>query len=137
MSASKMLKASAARPMALIVDGDASLREAICQASDGHDLIEALRRVLLIRGYDVVLATSLQEARHLMSRHAFERIYSDGTPLMHEGSSAEAALSGPKVEDLGDGTVRIQIDQVLPWPVAMQLLDLLADTPPDAPHRLS
>jgi hypothetical protein len=33
--------------------------------------------------------------------------------------------------------VRIQIDQVLPWSVAMQLLDLLAETLPDAPHRLS
>ena len=126
-----------ARPLALIVDGDAALREAIRKASDGHDLIEALRRALLIRGYDVVLATSLQEARRLMSRHAFERIYSDGTPLMQEGSPPDGALSGPKVEDLGDGTVRIQIDQVLPWSVAMQLLDLMADTPSDEPRRLS
>jgi hypothetical protein len=126
-----------ARPLALIVDGDASLRAAIRNASDGHDLIDALRRVLLIRGYDVVLATSLREARRLMSRHTFERIYCDGTPLMPQGSPADEALSGPTVEDLGDSTVRIRIDQVLPWSVAMQLLDLLAETPPDAPNSLS
>lgn len=126
-----------ARPLALIVDSDASLRAAICKASDGHDLIEALRRVLLIRGYDVLLATSLQEARRLMSQHAFERIYSDGTPLLHQGPSTNEALSGPQVEDLGDGTVRVQIDQVLPWSVAVHLLDLLANTLPDEPQRPS
>jgi hypothetical protein len=56
---------------------------------------------------------------------------------MSPSQSGEEPLSGPRVEDLGDGTVRIQIEQVLPWSVAMQILDLMADTTPDEPQRLS
>jgi hypothetical protein len=50
---------------------------------------------------------------------------------MCETRSGEELLSGPKVEDLEDGMVRIQIDQVMPWSVAVQILDLMADTLPD------
>jgi hypothetical protein len=47
------------------------------------------------------------------------------------------APTGPRIEDRDDGTARVQIDQVLPWSIAMQLLDILADNPPEKPRRLS
>ncbi len=103
-----------ARPSVLIVDGDASLREAICKASDGHDPIEALRRELTSRGYDVVVSSRPEEALLLAQERSFDRIYSDGTLLLGQTPPVQEASSGPIVEDLGDGKARVQIDQVLP-----------------------
>ncbi len=68
---------------------------------------------------------------------SFGKIYSEGTLPMSPSQSDEGPPSGPKVEDLGDGTARIEIDQVLPWSVVMQILDLMAETAPDEPQRLS
>ena len=129
--------ASAPRPTALIVESDASLREALREASQGQDVFEALRQVLASRGYDVVVSFCPDEARRLVRERSFDRIYSDGTlPVSQEQPTAQAP-AGPRVEDRDDGTARVQIDQVLPWSVAMQLLDLLAETAADQPKHHS
>lgn len=125
------------RPSVPIVENDASLREAVREASHSHDLIEALRQVLVTRGYDVVPAGSAEEGRGMISQQPFRRIYSDGTPIIDRRSARQEASAGPRVEDREDGTARIQIDQVVPWPVAMQLLDILADSPSEGPQRRS
>ena len=43
--------------------------------------------------------------------------------------AAEAAAPGEeptvRVQDMGNGTARVQIDQVLPWPDALRLLEVL------------
>ncbi len=49
---------------------------------------------------------------------------------MTQAQSTAQAPAGPRVEDQQDGKARVQIDQVVPWLVAMQLLDILADDPP-------
>ncbi len=56
------------------------------------------------------------------------RIYGNGGALLGEpGGSQEPAARGPRVEDLGNGTARVQIDEVVPWSVAVELLDLLRE----------
>jgi hypothetical protein len=134
MSVSEMDKSAVARPAALIVDSDAALREALRQVSGGLDPVEGLTQVLAARGYDVVVTSCPDEARRLMSQRFFERIYSDGTPLRDQALSRPA---GPRIEDLGDGTARVQIDQVLPWSAAVELIDALAALTQDKPQRLS
>ncbi len=126
-----------ARPSVLIVDGDASLRKAVREASDGHDPIEALRRVLTSRGYDVVVSSCPKEAQRLAQERSFERIYSDGTLPLGPAPRVQEVFSGPKIEDLGEGKARVLIDQVLPWPVMVELLDMLSDNLPEEPQRLS
>ncbi len=128
---------SSLRPAALAVKSDASFREALREASQGQDVFEALMQVLIARGYDVVVTACPDEAQRLVRERSFERIYSDGPLPVAEAQSDAQALSGPRVEDREDGTARVQIDQVVPWSVAMQLLDILADTAPDKPRRLS
>ncbi len=127
--------ATSTRPAALIVESDASFREALREASQGHDVFEVLRRALVSRGYDVVITFCPEEARRLMQERSFDKIYSDGTLLMTEATAQ--APAGPRVEDRDDGTARVQFDQVVPWSVAMQLLDILANNPPKEPRRLS
>lgn len=111
------------RPAALLFESDPSLRE-------------ALARALSNSGYDVTVAASVGEAQHLMRERSFERIYSDMTIPMNGGVSEEAS-SGSRIEDLQDGSVRIQIDQVMPWSAAVHLLDVLADNSPGQPQLLS
>ncbi len=54
---------------------------------------------------------------------------------MHEQDpSPQVASSGPRIEDQGDGTARVQFDQVVPWWVAVELLDLLAAQAQDKPQ---
>ncbi len=134
-----MSKTSAppARPAALIVESDALFREALREASQGQDVFEALRQVLASRGYDVVVAFCPDEARRLLQERSFDRIYSDGTLPVTQAQSDVQAPTGPRVEDRDDGTARVQIDQVVPWSVVMQLLDILADNSPEEPRRLS
>ncbi len=112
------------RPAALLLESNARLREALTQA-------------LADSGYDVVLAASPEEALRLVQERSFERIYSDGTLPLTQAESDVQALAGPRVEDRQDGTARVQIDQVVPWSAAMQLLDTLADSSPTEPQRLS
>ena len=133
----KMPKTSATstRPAALIVESDASFREALREASQGQDVFEVLRRALASRGYDVVITFCPDEARRLMQERSFDKVYSDGTLLMTEATAQ--APAGPRVEDRDNGTARVQFDQVVPWSVAMQLLDILANNPPNEPRRLS
>jgi CheY-like chemotaxis protein len=126
-----------ARPSALIVDGDAFFREAIREASDGYDLIEALRNALTSRGYDVVVSSCPEEAQRLAQERRFDRIYSDGTLPLGQSPRVQEAPSGPRVEDLRNGMARVQIDQALPWSAAVELLDVLADIAPEEPQRLS
>ncbi len=49
------------------------------------------------------------------------------TLLGKPGTSQEPAARGPRVDDLGNGTARVQIDEVVPWSVAVKLLDLLRE----------
>ncbi len=135
----KMPKTSATftRPAALIVESDASFREALREASQGQDVFEVLRRALASRGYDVVITFCPEEAQRLMQERSFDRIYSDGTLPLTQAHSGAQAPAGPRVEDRDDGTARVQFDQVVPWSVAMQLLDILANNPPNEPRRLS
>ncbi len=137
MSVSEMVKSAVARPAALIVDSVAALREALRQVSGGLDPVEGLTQVLAARGYDVVVTSCPDEARRLMSQRFFERIYSDGTPLRDQALSRPAASAGPRIEDLGDGTARVQIDQVLPWSAAVELIDTLAEIAPESLRRPS
>lgn len=54
---------------------------------------------------------------------------------MHEQDpSPQVASSGPRIEDQGDGTARVQFDQVVPWWVAVELLDVLAAQEQDKPQ---
>ncbi len=107
------------RPTALVFESDASLQEALALA-------------LINSGYDVTLATSAEEAHRLMRERSFDRIYSSGEPrVKQQASSQQAASTGPRVEDQGDGTARVRLDQVLPWSSAVELLDVLAATTPD------
>jgi len=126
-----------ARTSVLIVDGDASLRQAVSEASGGHDPIEALRRVLTSRGYDVVVSSCPEEAQRLAQERSFDRIYSDGTLPLGTAPRVQEVFSGPKIEDLGDGKARVKFDQALSWSVAVELLDILSDSSPEEPQHLS
>ncbi len=129
--------ASSARPAALIVESDGSFRAALRAASQGQDVFEALKQVLAGRGYDVLVTTCPEEARRLVQERSFDKIYSDGTLPLTQAHPGAQAPAGPRVEDRDDGTARVRIDQVVPWPVAMQLLDILAETPPEETRRPS
>jgi uncharacterized lipoprotein YajG len=132
MAASKMPHTVAARRAALIVvESDPSLREILATTDD------ALKQALASQGYDVVVATSPEEARLLVKRYTFDKIYGDSTFLLDRAAGQQAASSGPTIEDLGNGTVRLQIDQVLPWSVAVELMDVLSESGADKPPRLS
>ena len=56
-------------------------------------------------------------------RVAYRSHSADGALLREQG-----APSGLKVEDQGDGTARVQLDQVLSWSTAVGLLDFLGET---------
>jgi hypothetical protein len=58
-----------------------------------------------------------------MPARSSDELHSERALLMCETRSGEERLSGPQVEDLEDGTVRLQVDQVMPWSVAVQILD--------------
>jgi hypothetical protein len=99
-------------------------------------LQEALALALINSGYDVTLAASAEEAHRLMRERSFDRIYSSGEPLLQEQDpSPQVASTGPRVEDWGDGTARVRLDQVLPWSAAVELLDVLAAITPDNDAR--
>ncbi len=115
---------SGIRPAALLLESDPSLRE-------------ALARALTTSGYDITLAASVDEAQRLMRERSFDRIYSDGTLPVSQATGQQEASAGPRVEDGGDGIARVQIDQELPWSVAIELMDVLSDHAPDKPRRLS
>lgn len=129
MAASKMPKSVGARPAALLVaESDARLREALAPAAD------VLKQALMSQGYEVVVAVSSEEARHLLKQRSFDKIYGERASLL----DPVPALPGPRVEDRDDGTARVQIDQIVPWSTAVELLDiLLADTAPSGPRRRS
>ncbi len=46
--------------------------------------------------------------------------------VLKQGPMNTQALPRVRVEDQGDGTTRLQLDQVLPWSVAIELLNALA-----------
>ncbi len=98
---------SETQPEVFVIEGNGTEREALVQA-------------LVATGFDVV-ASSAAAAQRLMR-------------IQKKGDRSEA--SGPKVEDLGDGTARFRVDQVVPWATAIELLDVLDDAAP-APKRLS
>jgi hypothetical protein len=117
-------------PKALLISSDASLREALREANHGHDVVEVLRKVLISRGYDVVVSFCPEEAKRLAQEQSFEKIFSDGTlPGDRSSSSTNAPIF--HMQGLADGSVRVQIDHVMPPPVALALLDVLVDNAPD------
>ncbi len=118
------------RPAALIVDSDASLREALREANHGHDVIGALKQALVSRGYDVVVSSCPDEAKRLAQEQSFAKIFSDGTLFLDRPSSGDKAPIF-QMQGLGDGNVRVQIDHAVPPPVALALLDVLVDNAPD------
>lgn len=99
---------SEAQPEVFVIEGNGAEREALVQA-------------LVATGFDVVVASSAAAAQRLMR-------------LQKKGDRSET--SGPRVEDLGDGTARFRVDQVVPWATVIELLDVLDDAAP-APKRLS
>ncbi len=116
---------AAPRPLALVWESDGNLREALAQA-------------LIRSGYDVTLAASAEEAQRLMQERSFNKVYGSLDVCAREPApSAQEALSGPRVEDQGDGTARVQFDQVLSWSTAVELLDILADAAPSRPRHRS
>jgi hypothetical protein len=60
----------------------------------------------------IIRALDLDEFAEVAERRPFR------TPVKHD--SPEIV-----VQDMGNGTARVQIDQVLPWPEALRLLELL------------
>ena len=67
-----------------------------------------------------------------MEKVSYDRINS-GKELrvLKQGPMNTQALPRVRVEDQGDGTTRLQLDQVLPWSVAVELLNALAATAED------
>ena len=53
-------------------------------------------------------------------------MYTNGTLLVSQATGEEVTSSDPRIEDQGDGTARVQFDRVVPWSVAIELLDTLA-----------
>src|SRR3712207_6836023 len=98
MPASKRPTSVIDRPAALlVVESEAVLRDALAPAAD------ALKQGLISQGYDVVVYYP-DEARHLLKLRSFDKIYGDRTFLLNQDPDRQAASSGPKVEDLGNGT---------------------------------
>ncbi len=48
--------------------------------------------------------------------------------MLEQGPTNTQSRPRVRVEDQGDGTTRLQLDQVLPWSVAVELLNALAAT---------
>lgn len=64
-----------------------------------------------------------------MKKVSYDRINSDRElRVLKQGPTNTQALPRVRVEDQGDGTTRLQLDQVLPWSVAVELLNALAVT---------
>jgi CheY-like chemotaxis protein len=105
---------SEVRPTALILESNAELREALAGALLGH-------------GYEVTRAASVEEAQNLLEQRSFDRIYGDQALLVPDPEPSGARVPvGPRAEDLSNGMAWIKIDQVVPWSVAVQLLDILS-----------
>jgi hypothetical protein len=131
MLASTIPRRIEARPAALlVVESDAVLRDALAPAAD------LLVQCLTSQGYDVVVASSPEEARLRLRQRSFDKVFGDSVFLLDEGVTQQATFAGSLVEDQGDGTARVQINQIVPWPAVIQLLDLLTNGAPENPGPL-
>jgi hypothetical protein len=64
-----------------------------------------------------------------MKKVSYDRINS-GRELrvLKQGPTNTQSRPRVRVEDQGDGTTRLQLDQIVPWSVAVELLNALAAT---------